>query len=330
MDFKLLGFVALLLLLLLLGSSCCGGQNLVPGYYKETCPAAEAIVRYNVEAAVVKRPRLAASLIRLHFHDCFVMGCDGSLLLDRKGQMQSEKDAFPNANSLHGFEVVDKIKSDLEQACPSTVSCADILAIAARDAVVLRGGPRWEVLVGRKDSLNASIDAANDLLPSPNSTLKELTDNFKQQGLGIKDLVALSGAHTLGKARCSSFNGRLHDLLKAQTNDKYQRHTTFLQTLSSICPKNDQELAPLDLQTPARFDNQYYLNILEGRGLLGSDDVLVSEKDGVVMGLVWAYALDEELFFREFAKSMIKMGNNNVLMGSQGEVRKDCRFVNIP
>lgn len=67
----------------------------------------------------------------------WLQGCDASVLLDDSGSFVGEKAAPPNLNSLRGFEVIDSIKSELESVCPETVSCADILAIAARDSVVL-------------------------------------------------------------------------------------------------------------------------------------------------------------------------------------------------
>lgn len=66
-----------------------------------------------------------------------VKGCDGSVLLDDTEEMKGEKNALPNKNSLRGFEVIESIKEDVERNCPSTVSCADILALAAREAVLL-------------------------------------------------------------------------------------------------------------------------------------------------------------------------------------------------
>lgn len=68
---------------------------------------------------------------------CWLQGCDASVLLDDTSTFAGEKTALPNLNSLRGFDVVDAIKSELESVCPETVSCADILATAARDSVVL-------------------------------------------------------------------------------------------------------------------------------------------------------------------------------------------------
>ena len=66
-----------------------------------------------------------------------MQGCDGSVLMDATPTMLGEKDALSNINSLRSFEVVDEIKEALEERCPGVVSCADIVVMAARDAVVL-------------------------------------------------------------------------------------------------------------------------------------------------------------------------------------------------
>lgn len=63
-------------------------------------------------------------------------GCDASVLLNSKGKNTAEKDGPPN-KSLHAFYVIDDAKKAVEALCPAIVSCADILAFAARDAVVL-------------------------------------------------------------------------------------------------------------------------------------------------------------------------------------------------
>lgn len=65
-----------------------------------------------------------------------LQGCDGSVLLDDTPTLTGEKTAAPNNNSIRGFEVIDTIKSSVEAICPQVVSCADILAIVARDSVV--------------------------------------------------------------------------------------------------------------------------------------------------------------------------------------------------
>ncbi|KAF3779563.1 hypothetical protein EJ110_NYTH41183 [Nymphaea thermarum] len=141
-------------LVLAAGVNC---QQLSPFFYFRTCPQALPAIRAAVFAAVAQEPRMGASLLRLHFHDCFVNGCDGSVLLDDTPTMTGEKGSLANANSARGFEVIDSIKSAVDRACGgSVVSCADILAVAARDSVVALGGPSWRVQLGRRDSTTAS------------------------------------------------------------------------------------------------------------------------------------------------------------------------------
>nr|ABW82528.1 class III peroxidase [Gossypium hirsutum] len=291
--------------------------------YKNSCPEAESIIYSWVENAVSQDSRMAASLLRLHFHDCFVNGCDGSVLLDDTEDFTGEKTALPNLNSLRGFEVIDAIKSELESVCPQTVSCADILATAARDSVVISGGPSWEVEMGRKDSLGASKEAATNNIPGPNSTVPMLVAKFQNVGLSFNDMIALSGAHTLGMARCSTFSSRL------QGSNGPDINLDFLQNLQQLCSQTDgnSRLARLDLVSPATFDNQYYINLLSGEGLLPSDQALVTD-DYQTRQLVLSYAEDPLAFFEDFKNSMLKMGSLGVLTGTDGQIRGNCRVVN--
>lgn len=101
------------------------------GFYESSCSGAESMVKSAVQSAVSSDQTIAASLIRLHFHDCFVEGCDASILLTGTG---SEQTAVPNL-SVRGYSVISDAKAQLEAACPGVVSCADIVALAARDSV---------------------------------------------------------------------------------------------------------------------------------------------------------------------------------------------------
>ncbi|CAA7022129.1 unnamed protein product [Microthlaspi erraticum] len=302
--------------------------NLFPGFYRSSCPRAEEIVRSVVAQAIARETRMAASLMRLHFHDCFVQGCDGSLLLDSSGSIVTEKNSNPNSNSARGFDVVDQIKSALENECPNVVSCADALTLAARDSSVLTGGPGWMVPLGRRDSTSASLSGSNNNIPAPNNTFNTILTRFTSQGLDLTDLVALSGSHTIGFSRCTSFRQRLYNQSGNGSPDSTLEQS-YAANLRQRCPRSggDQILSELDINSAGRFDNSYFQNLIENMGLLSSDQVLFSSNEQS-MELVKKYADDQEEFFEQFAESMIKMGNISPLTGSNGEIRKNCRKIN--
>jgi peroxidase len=250
--------------------------------------------------------------------------------LDNSTDFETEKDAFSNRNSLRGMEVVDCIKAALEKACPQVVSCADILAIAAEQSVVLAGGPSWKVLLGRRDGLTANLSLANANIPAPFDSLDVLKAKFTKVGLNNKtNLVALSGAHTFGRAQCSKFNNRLYNFSSSGSPDP-TLNTTYLITLQKLCPNggNGSVLADLDVTTPNAFDNKYYSNLKNQQGLLQSDQELISTSGADTIKIVDKYRLNQRAFFEEFARSMIQMGKLSVLTGAQGEVRLNCRKVN--
>lgn len=81
---------------------------------------------------------MPGDLILATFAMSILQGCDASVLLDTADPKEpAEKEAAPNLHSLRGFELIDDIKSRIEAICPRVVSCADIIALAARESVLL-------------------------------------------------------------------------------------------------------------------------------------------------------------------------------------------------
>ncbi|KAL3831129.1 hypothetical protein ACJIZ3_019931 [Penstemon smallii] len=301
-------------------------------YYKSTCPTVLEIVRKEMECAILSDPRNAALILRLHFHDCFVQGCDGSVLLDDTVTLQGEKKASNNVNALKGFRIIDRIKNRLESECPGTVSCADILTIAARDAVLLVGGPYWDVPLGRKDSKTAGYALSDTNLPTADEGLLSIISKFIYQGLSVTDMVALSGAHTIGMARCVNFRNRIYGDFVA-TSGINSLTKQYLSKLKSVCPPlkgSENNESAMDYVSPNLFDNSYYQILLRGEGLINSDQELYSSIMAVqTKKLVAEYAENAIAFFEQFSESMVKLGNiTNEDTYVNGEVRKNCRFVN--
>ncbi|KAL8033123.1 hypothetical protein ABFX02_13G141600 [Erythranthe guttata] len=289
-------------------------------YYLKSCPTLENIIHQKVNAWVKKDYTLAPAVIRLHFHDCAVRGCDASILLNRPN---SERTAEAS-KTLRGFGLIDDIKAEVEKKCPKTVSCADILTAAARDATVLAGGPFWEVPFGRKDG-KISIAKEANTVPQGYENVTSLLNFFDKMGLTFVDLVVLSGSHTVGRSTCAAVKERLYNFRGTGKADP-SMNAAYVGSLKKQCGL-DSNYVNFDVSTPRSFDAAYYANLGKKMGLLSTDQLLYSDvRTAGVVGLMGSQA---GFFKDQFLVSMVKLGNVNVLTGrNQGEVRLNCNRLN--
>ncbi|CAN6328530.1 unnamed protein product [Urochloa humidicola] len=308
------------------------------GYYSDTCPRAEDIVREQVTQLYHKHGNTAVSWLRALFHDCMVGSCDASLLLDTSpaagagagGVVVSEKSS-PRSFGMRNFKYIDDIKSALERECPGTVSCADVLALAARDgAAILAGvGPRTiPMRTGRLDSKVARYGDVERAIPDHNATVSAVLAAFAAAGVGdAESVTALLGAHSVGRVHCFNLVARLYPAVDAGVDPAYGEY------LQGRCPTaearedtRDVAYARNDRATPMVLDNMYYKNLLARKGLLLVDQRLAD--DPRTAPFVKRMAADNGYFNERFAAALVALSENNPLGSGEGEVRRHCRFVN--
>ncbi|VAH83609.1 unnamed protein product [Triticum turgidum subsp. durum] len=291
-----------------------GDVGVSPGFHAASCPQLDGVVRSSVVAALRQEVALAAGLLRLYFHDCFPQGCDASILLNTTSARETA--LLPNLTIRpRAMQLIESIRARVHATCGSVVSCADITLLATRDSIIVSGGPWFSVPQGNLDSLApASRDKVSNL-PSPlTASVAALVESFGTRGLGdVADLVALSGAHTIGRSHCGSFA------------DRYRRaDDTFSRKLAANCSKHPDRLQNLDVVTPDLFDNGYYKALRFNQGVLTSDMALVKNK--TTAAIVKRFAQSKDAFFRQFARSMEKLARAPKPAGNVGEIRRFSCF----
>ncbi|GLU20111.1 hypothetical protein SLE2022_363250 [Rubroshorea leprosula] len=304
--------------------------QLKQNYYANICPNVESIVRNAVTKKFQQTFVTVPATVRLFFHDCFVQGCDASVIIASTGGNTAEKDHSDNLSLAgDGFDTVIKAKAavDAVPQCQNKVSCADILAMATRDVIALAGGPSYAVELGRLDGLSSTASSVNGKLPQPFFNLNQLNALFAANGLSQSDMVALSGAHTVGFSHCSKFASRIYNFSNQNPVDPTvnQAYATQLQ---QMCPKNvDPTIAiNMDPNTPRKFDNVYYKNLQQGKGLFTSDQILFT--DSRSKATVNAWASSSQAFQNAFVAAITKLGRVGVKTGKNGNIRKDCSAFN--
>ncbi|CAA0824723.1 Peroxidase 3 [Striga hermonthica] len=307
-------------------------RALQESFYEKRCPGVNvlSVVKDEVTSEYKKDQTIAPALLRLHFHDCFVRGCDASVLIDSTPSINAEKSAPPNNPSLRGFEVIDDAKNRLESMCKGIVSCADIIVFAARDSVLFSGAFEYyyEVPAGRRDGKVSLASEALTNLPPPTLNVNQLIQAFAKKGFSQDEMVTLSGAHTLGRAHCTSFSNRLYNFSTGSGQDP-TLDSMYAARLKDQCPKpgtNPKPVVFMDPETPALLDVNYYSDILTNKGLFTSDQTLLTNQQ--TKAQVIQNANNQFLWSKKFVDAMVKMGCIGVLTGREGEIRANCRVVN--
>ncbi|XVF02372.1 hypothetical protein REPUB_Repub04eG0169700 [Reevesia pubescens] len=300
-------------------------SRLSTDYYNKTCPQFHNILQRIVADKQLNAPTTAAAILRVFFHDCFVNGCDASLLIASNAFNKSELEADTNL-SLAGdaFDLIARAKTALELQCPGIVSCSDILAVSARDLIVMVGGPFYKVILGRKDGKVSDPSMVEKNVPKTTMPMSKLLFLFSSKGFSTQEMVALVGAHTIGFSHCTEFASRIFNFSKTSEFDPAY-NPAFAQALRKLCAnytKTPEMSAFNDVYTPGKFDNVYYKNLQSGLALLSSDQAMIM--DNRTRPFVELFAANQTAFFGLFARSMKKLSVYKIKTDKDGEVRRRC------
>ncbi|KAL2921128.1 Peroxidase 29 [Bienertia sinuspersici] len=259
-----------------------------------------------------------------------IQGCDASILVDMSTSASSKP---PEMGASKNFgvrkrESINLIKSAVEAECPGQVSCADIIVLAARESVAISGGPMIEVPLGRRDSTSASTSqVADDSLPSTDIGVDDALALFAKLGMTTLETVAIMGAHTLGVTHCLNIMDRLYQPSNEGTMNDID--PKFEALLKFSCPESITLIQNTSfvLNDPSSliFDNLYYKNSIDRRGVLRVDAELSQNKQ--TAGIVEQFAANADDFFQEFASAFLKLSYAGVLTGNLGVIRSMCNFI---
>ncbi|XP_076901995.1 peroxidase 63-like [Bidens hawaiensis] len=304
-------------------------SQLTTTFYQKSCPRFEQIMQETTTNKQINSPTTAAAALRLFFHDCLVQGCDASVLISSTHFNKAERDADINLSLPgDGFDVVVRAKTALELACPGVVSCTDILAVATRNLLTMMGGPFYSLKLGRRDGLLSKASLVEGNLPRPSMSMNQLINIFTSRGFTVQEMVALSGAHTIGLSHCTEISSEIYNYSRASPIDP-SINRRYAEGLRSACANyhRDPSLSVFnDVMTPRNFDNAYYQNLPRGLGVLKSDRALVM--DARTKPYVELYARDQKAFFEAFGRAMEKLSLYGVKTGRSGEIRRRCDSFN--
>ncbi|CAI9099360.1 OLC1v1036167C1 [Oldenlandia corymbosa var. corymbosa] len=218
-------------------------------------------------------------------------------------------------------------------SCLCNISCAQLRvgfynSSCPRAESIVREVVLKSVPTGRRDGFVSDVFEVD--LPGPELSISDAAQFFVVKGLTLNDMVALMGAHSVGVAHCGFFQDRLSDFQGSGKPDPTM-NPALAARLSRTCgrqsrPLNKDPTVNLDQNTTLTLDNEFYHQVRSRNGILQIDQELALDKS--TASLVFRLAANSSLFRQAFAAAMIKLGKVEVLVGKNGEVRKNCRVFN--
>ncbi|CAI9104741.1 OLC1v1003478C1 [Oldenlandia corymbosa var. corymbosa] len=217
--------------------------------------------------ALISNKNCAPIMLRLAWHDA------GTYDVNTKtggpnGSIRNDEELAHSANN--GLKIALDFCEEVKSRHPK-ITYADLFQLAGVVAVEVTGGPTIEFVPGRKDSKASPREGR---LPDAKKGVPHLKEVFYRMGLSDKDIVALSGGHTLGRAH----------------------------------PERSGFEGPWTKE-PLKFDNSYFVELLKGEseGLLKLPTDIALLEDPQFRKFVEIYAKDEDAFFRDYAASHKKL-----------------------
>eukprot|EP00898_Chlorokybus_atmophyticus_P001942 jgi/Chlat1/2749/Chrsp187S02929 len=216
--------------------------------------------RRDIRALIVNK-QCAPILVRLAWHDAGTFDVR-SKTGGPNGSIRNEKELAHAAN--RGLHIAVQLLEPIKAKYPN-LTYADLYQLGGVVAVEATGGPTVDYVPGRRDS---KVSPPEGRLPDAKKGPMHLRDVFGTMGLSDRDIVALSGAHTLGRAH-----------------------------------KDRSDFEGPWTPEPLKFDNSYFKELLRGNraDLLKLPSDLCLLEDPIFRPLVELYAADEEAFFRDYA-----------------------------
>uniref|UniRef100_A0A803PZR7 Peroxidase n=1 Tax=Cannabis sativa TaxID=3483 RepID=A0A803PZR7_CANSA len=248
----------------------------------------EQTVRTAMKQAYNDDPSIVAALLRMQFHDCFVKGCDASILIDRnKNGAATEKRAGANLSS---------------------------------------GEIDYGVENGRLDGKESK--ASNVNLPSTKISVSDSIKAFQQKGLGVNDMVYLLGGHSVGVSECTFFEDRLYNFGGSNRADPTMDSSLVSRLKLQCPPGSlSSAFLDQTPRSSMVIDKSFYNQLIMKRGVLAIDQKLANDAQtkSIVSALAKG-SVDFRQKFGEAMVKMGRIGV--ITDATKGEIRKFCRATN--